>query len=158
MVKTFLISDLHLNHRNIIRFCNRPFRSVGEMNRVLVDNWNKTVGKDDVVYFLGDLCCKNHSYWLNRLNGNIVFIRGNHDRFFNTILYEKLRYDDKEMLLIHDPRFVDGFGGRVIHGHKHNNNTTNFPLINFKNKTVNVSCELIDYTPISFDRIINLIS
>ena len=82
----FLISDLHLGHANIIKYCARPFveTDAAEMDRVLTNNWNACVGPDDPAYFLGDL-----SYWKDRtpdsayrekLNGRITFVAGNHDR------------------------------------------------------------------------------
>jgi len=51
----YLISDLHLDHENIIEYCSRPFEDVEEMNEVLVKNWNVTVDPDDEVIFGGDL-------------------------------------------------------------------------------------------------------
>ena len=54
MSKTFFISDLHFNHENIIKYCNRPFPNVDKMNSSIINNWNSVVSKDDVVYFLGD--------------------------------------------------------------------------------------------------------
>ena len=53
--RVWLISDTHFDHTNIIRYCNRPFRSTKEMNNVVLRNWHKTVASGDVVYFLGDL-------------------------------------------------------------------------------------------------------
>lgn len=51
----FFIEDLHLDHANTIRYCSRPFSfyDVEEMNKVLVDDWNKEVKDDDMDYFLG---------------------------------------------------------------------------------------------------------
>lgn len=52
----FVIADLHFNDQNIIRYTNRPFKSVEEMNKTLVENWNSTVkSMDDIVFVLGDL-------------------------------------------------------------------------------------------------------
>lgn len=36
---TFFTSDTHFNHANIIRFCNRPFKDVNQMNEVLIENY-----------------------------------------------------------------------------------------------------------------------
>ncbi len=47
-------ADHHFGHANIIRYCNRPFASAEEMDATLVHLWNETVGRDDIVYHLGD--------------------------------------------------------------------------------------------------------
>jgi len=51
----YLISDLHLDHKSIISYCNRPFSSVEEMNRTIIDNRNKVVKEDDFVYLASNL-------------------------------------------------------------------------------------------------------
>jgi calcineurin-like phosphoesterase family protein len=75
----FVISDLHLDHENIISYCKRPFRTVRKMNEVLINNWNFTVKPDDIVFFVGDLVCGSPDKFFSKLNGNIRFISGNHD-------------------------------------------------------------------------------
>jgi calcineurin-like phosphoesterase family protein len=78
----FFTSDSHFCHKNIITFCGRPFDTVEEMNQVLIDNWNKTVGPTDIVYHLGDFCFAGSAEWhhiLSCLNGRIHLILGNHD-------------------------------------------------------------------------------
>ena len=52
--KVWFTSDTHFWHDNIIRFCNRPFESVVEMNEELIRRWNETVPADGVVFHLGD--------------------------------------------------------------------------------------------------------
>jgi len=56
MVNNWFTSDFHLGHRNIIRYCGRPFASVEQMDAAILANLNKLVGADDVLYFLGDFC------------------------------------------------------------------------------------------------------
>jgi calcineurin-like phosphoesterase family protein len=160
----FFISDLHLDHAGIIRYCNRPFSSVEEMNDTIVYNWNRTVGKNDIVYFLGDVAfgrgSRDASYWLSKLNGNIVFIRGSHDRLRGIKFYDRLilNYGSQRFLLVHDPEDVpSNWKGWVIHGHTHNNRSE-YPLVNRKNKTINVSVELLDYKPLSMNGLLDLIS
>ena len=74
----YLISDLHLDHDNIIDYCDRPFSSVEEMNDVLVEHWNTVVDPDDEVLYGGDLTIRTSAAalldWLNELNGEIVFL------------------------------------------------------------------------------------
>lgn len=36
-------ADLHIGHTNIIRYCNRPFSSVEEMNERLLQNLHAEV-------------------------------------------------------------------------------------------------------------------
>ena len=79
--KIFFTSDTHFFHKNIIKYCNRPFGSVEEMNEALVANWNSVVGPDDHVYHLGDFCFGNVEKWNwclepGRLNGHIHLILG----------------------------------------------------------------------------------
>jgi len=169
--RTYITADLHLNHKNIIQYCNRPFSSVREMNRQLVKNWNKTIGRDDMVLYLGDLAFgkgKNKvKYWLNQLNGRVYFIRGNHDNnipnFVPHIDKCKLLYEDKAylvnkkqktFLLAHRPERPQDWDGWIIHGHEHNNNPEKYPFINRENKTINVSTELTGYRPIPLESLI----
>ncbi len=51
----YFTGDTHFYHRKIIRYCNRPFTNTHEMNRFIIDEWNKTVGDKDIIYHLGVL-------------------------------------------------------------------------------------------------------
>lgn len=84
-MKTFVTSDLHLGHKNILKFNpdTRPYASVDEMNEALVENWNSVVGPSDTVYNLGDVAFMGYSKLeplLERLNGIHILIYGNHDQ------------------------------------------------------------------------------
>lgn len=78
-------SDLHLNHSNVIRFCERPFQSTKEMNLALMNNWNNTVKEDDYIFMLGDFDWFPHRHHMrttvSKLNGHKYFVLGNHDNF-----------------------------------------------------------------------------
>jgi len=76
----FFIADTHFNHKNIIKYCNRPFGSVEEMNRALIKNWNNVVGPNDTVYHLGDFGFGDIERIRCLLNGKIVLIIGSHDK------------------------------------------------------------------------------
>ena len=83
----YLISDTHFNHLNIIKYCNRPFETVEEMNEFIIQKWNNTISNDDTVYFLGDFCLGNREKVIelgHRLNGHKILILGNHDRVTKT--------------------------------------------------------------------------
>ena len=164
--KIYLFSDPHFDHTNIIRYCNRPFVSTTQMNQGLVGNWNSTVKENDTVYFLGDMAYGRNrhpiDYWLGKLGGEIFYIRGNHDSdeiTRATVIHNSygIKYRDYKFLLRHDPYRPLGYDGWIIHGDKHNNHLKEYPLINQKNKTINVCSEVVNYTPINIDKIISMI-
>jgi len=97
---------------------------------------------------------------MRQLKGHIVSIKGSHDREVSSIRFERarvLRVDDHSFLLIHNPEDRDiKWHGWVIHGHVHNNNMDKYPFINGKQKTINVSPELINYKPVSLKYLLSL--
>ena len=158
----FLISDLHLDHQNIIKYCARPFANVCEMNQVLVNNWNNTVDRNDKVYYLGDMTfgrgSNSTNYWLSKLNGSIIYIGGNHERFVSSMKeLEIITYKKSKFLLVHDPNKLPiVWDGWVIHGHKHNNDVYEYPFINGETKTINVCAEMINYVPLDMEQLFRL--
>ncbi len=77
----FFTSDTHYYHSNIIRYSKRPYLSVEEMNEALIANWNRVVGPEDLVYFLGDfsMAFRSVELYSNRLMGRKRIVPGNHD-------------------------------------------------------------------------------
>jgi calcineurin-like phosphoesterase family protein len=81
--KIFFTSDLHVFHENVLDFDKRPFDDIEHMHRVLINNYNATVPKDGLCYFLGDIGFCNTPELadiIKQLNGTKVLILGNHDR------------------------------------------------------------------------------
>jgi len=124
MSKIFFTADLHFNHANIIRYSNRPFlrksdldnngewisdkvkfKRCKEMNRELIRRWNNVVSKDDVVYHVGDFAFgSNYKKFISKLNGNIVFFKGNHDNQLETCLKSAfLEFGGKVIFVRHEP-------------------------------------------------------
>ena len=83
MFKAFY-SDPHIGHYNIIKYCNRPFSNIDEMNEVLISNYNKIIGINDIVLWVGDCFFKDNpeSYRniLKNMVGSKILIMGNHDK------------------------------------------------------------------------------
>ncbi len=80
---TWFTSDLHFGHANIIRYCDRPFGDVDEMDAAIVEQWNETVAPDDTVWVLGDVALGRITESLALiadLNGTKLLLAGNHDR------------------------------------------------------------------------------
>ena len=79
----FFTSDMHMGHKRIIEYCERPFKNVDEMNEAIINRWNEKVTSTDTVNVVGDVCFMNIVDAVNvlrRLNGTINLIKGNHDR------------------------------------------------------------------------------
>lgn len=165
--ETFVISDLHLGHANIIRYCSRPFSGsdVGEMDAVLIRNWNLAVCPGSRVFFIGDLRygkgAPPASHYLEQLKGDITFISGNHDNEESAVAGERsvvIDYDGIRFLLVHDPADApSGFDGWILHGHHHNNDLRSYPFINPANRHINVSAEVLGYVPITLREICSCI-
>jgi len=90
----FVISDTHFGHKNILTHCNRPFGSVGEQDAVMIANWNNVVPFDGKVIHLGDFAYRGSTSYVDsiieRLNGTIYLITGNHDKKLQTKKLERL--------------------------------------------------------------------
>lgn len=152
--KVFLISDTHFGHKNIIKYTNRPFLDVEQMNKVLVNNWNKVVGKDGSVIFLGDLAFHSrYEYWLEQLNYcNLCWIKGNHDDDAPGMIDNlTIKIDGYTLLLTHEPVGIPSrFNIWNIHGHTHNK----LSYMRGNVKQVSVCVENINFQPISLIKII----
>lgn len=136
----FFTSDSHFHHRNILDFEPRPFKSVEEMNAGLIEVWNSVVRKTDTVYHLGDFCFGNVKEWLdvlNQLRGNIILIKGNHDKtkIVNRVIKEGflseyhplgtvMKVEGMILNLSHYPMLIGARPNNFsIHGHLHAQNT-----------------------------------
>lgn len=140
----FLTSDTHFNHKNLIGMCPESrghFSNVEEMNETIIQNWNGIVPLDGIVYHLGDLCmgkAEDTPNILERLNGHIILIRGNHDYGKRRKIYEECGVEIKDIdyisykgmyfVLSHIPigneeymEMLVGPNGEIwnLHGHTH---------------------------------------
>ena len=161
----YISADCHFSHWNIIKYCNRPFKSVGEMNDTIIKNFNSVIKPDDIFYNLGDFCMGDKYDYIasliNRLNGRKVFIRGNHDKvkILNQLKEDKLIEDwhdifatyinGQYIVMCHYPmRSWDksSHGSWHTFGHVHSR---------FDNNNYGLSCDVgVDswnYFPVSFD-------
>ena len=155
MGKIYVISDTHFNHKNIIEYCNRPFKTVEEMNEVLIKNWNDVVSQEDTIICLGDFVLGTKENIIEigtKLNGHKILILGNHDRG------TKLAYKEAGFETVYGEHAIIDFGKdigiiefshhrkddshyRNLYGHQHDK-----PLDDESHRCVCV--ELYNYKPI----------
>ena len=170
MPSVFLVSDTHFGHTGVCRFTRndgvtklRPWDSAEEMDEAMVKAWNERVKPTDKVYHLGDVVIARKSLKImERLNGDKVLIRGNHDiykdedysKYFRSI---RAYHVMNGMILSHIPLHSDSMGrfGTNIHGHTHANRVKQARGVNAKTGEVLYSeendvryhCVCVEQTP-----------
>ena len=163
----YVTSDLHFGHNNVIKYDNRPFQDVEEMDRALIALWNSTVLQKDTVYILGDLSWyggEKTNKILKQLNGKKFLIVGNHDNKFledeefNRNLfagiydYLEIKENHVRYVLFHYPiaDFNGKLGGAIhLYGHIHN---TNLPLEESLEHSYNVGVVRHNFKPVRLER------
>jgi calcineurin-like phosphoesterase family protein len=162
----FFTSDTHFDHANVIKYSNRPYKDVDEMNNMLINNWNSVVSPNDTVYHLGDVSfgsAERTDKIFNRLNGDIKLCYGNHDklikktktlqdRFSEIRDYYEIKVQTRNggsnmIVLCHFPMVVwnrSHHGSWMLHGHCHGN--LKYPM---KARIMDVGVDPCNYFPIS---------
>jgi calcineurin-like phosphoesterase family protein len=119
-VKTWITSDLHFGHANIMKFCpvtRVGFRDTDHMREQMIAEWNQSVAQEDVVYILGDVAflpAAEAVAIMRRLNGRKILIEGNHDRkllndpafracFESVHSYLRLTHNGQLVVMFHYP-------------------------------------------------------
>lgn len=171
--KVWFTSDLHFGHKNVCKYCNRPYESMEEMHQALITNWNSVVQEDDTVFLLGDLgfCgITKLQELVAQLKGNIIVVQGNHDsdKAMNRLLEDGLiqscvklckvtiegdeEIPSQDLTLCHFP-MIDWYekekGSWMIHGHQHQLPDT--PSCSYKHYDVGVDKN--NWTPINFEQL-----
>ena len=154
----FFIADTHFGHRNICKY--RPFNSVEEHDETIIEKWNAVVHKKrSIVYVLGDFMFRDDNRdilsIIYKLNGKIKIVTGNHDYMPYINELAKSRFIELERgimkkygyWLSHCPMHPQELRGhKNIHGHVHSKSVPD-------ERYINVSCDTINYTPISLEQI-----
>ena len=128
-------ADYHLSHKNIIKYCNRPFTNVEEMNATILNNLEKKVKHGDIVYFLGDLSFKKDTalmFFKKLTDIEIHFIIGNHDHtdvikladlYCNSVSrLKEIQIEDQSITLCHYAMRIwnrSNYNAWQLHGHSH---------------------------------------
>lgn len=112
---TFFTSDLHFGHKNIIKYCDRPFSCLDEMHESIISQWNTYIPKDADVFILGDVAFSMSktkiAEILNNLNGKKHLILGNHDRLKSLPLECFVHISAQDQIVIKD---VDDEGNNTF--------------------------------------------
>lgn len=172
----YIIGDHHFFHNNIIHYTREDFSSVLDMNEYIINVHNGTVGKEDIVIFLGDFCFRKDFIKdiLTKMNGHKYLILGNHDhedliKSYPTLGFEGVYSTPIKMgsdYLSHEP-LVQGERSDLqfqiitnefkkcstavnYHGHIHSSDYSVGP------KYKNVTCEALGYKPLLIGKTLEL--
>lgn len=168
----YCTSDCHFNHKNILSYepQTRPFATTEEMNETIISNWNSVVTAEDEVWVLGDFFMGQLTAIdpiLDRLNGKIHLVRGNHDQKNRIKIYEAhgidihdiayIQYKGRYFVLCHFPNENKEFIRMIIednsevvwlYGHVHSKAPKGYV-----NGTYHVGVDTNNLTPISIQQI-----
>jgi len=161
MSDIWVVSDTHFGHSNILKFKGddgeliRPnFSSVEEMDEHMIDCYNSVVKDGDIVYHLGDVYFEHGHRALSKLKGRKRLILGNHDNGKASYLqtnFQKIMmwrmFPEFGLLLTHVPVHESSLGIKAhknVHGHIHQRKLAD-------ERYINVSVEVINYTPVHID-------
>jgi len=164
-MSVFFTSDLHLYHKNVITFCNRPWKNEVDMNQGLLQNWNSKVGQDDTIYILGDVffCGMTEAInFIQRLNGQKLLVYGNHDKVIRNNV--RLQQEFEILPELHQT-YIEGVhvsmshypllswnkahhGAFMLHGHVHSSKTTDGRV-----RRYDVGVDANNYAPVAWEEI-----
>jgi calcineurin-like phosphoesterase family protein len=168
MSKLFITSDYHLGHNNIIKYCNRPFKNVDDMNWTIIKNYNNVVKQDDLCYNLGDVIFtggteygkEKFNYYLRHLNGRHVIIKGNHEKsnkIVDEIQSASMFKCGLKWYLVHDPINSKIEYDVNLVGHVHN--AWLISELHEKNKVsliINCCVDMWKFRPVPFTKLFEL--
>ena len=134
MANIWFTADFHLNHSNILRYCNRPFPDVEEMNQGILGQINRCVKTNDILYFLGDFCMGSKARaaeFRRQIHCKMIFaLPGNHDEQARKLTQEFRWLDNLSEISISGQRIVlchyamrvwnhSSHGAWHLYGHSH---------------------------------------
>ena len=127
------------------------------MDEEIISRWNSRVSSDDKVIFLGDFCFprreKTVEYYLGRLNGDIIFIKGSHDGCLNTIITSMIiKYGGIDWWCQHEPVLKYSYN---LCGHVHERWRT---WKNHDKIAINVGTDQWNFYPITIDEILKVVN
>jgi len=171
----FFTADLHFGHEGVIKFNDRPFKDVSEMNKALISNWNSRVSNDDHVYIVGDLYYGGRGAAgideaiaiVKKLNGILHLTTGNHDLpylknmeyhylFADVDQIRYLKHGDDTIILCHYPIAEwSGFfrGSWHIYGHIHNAENAACLHMRSLDRALNAGVDICGYMPVTFEEL-----
>jgi calcineurin-like phosphoesterase family protein len=167
-MKIWFISDTHFGHDKILEYTKRPFKTIEEMNTILIKNWNTVVKPEDLVIHLGDFNFEKSKTESpsgstfqdikKQLHGELILIKGSHDNnngckaFINSMV---IFYGGQHIFLTHNPKNANTRYNINLTGHEHGRYGKIYKKEN--SLILDLSVDLWNYTPVSIGMILDVI-
>lgn len=155
----FFSADWHAGHKNVLKYCNRPFANVDEMNHTLITNHNEVVSNDDYFIHVGDFTLGSTAYAqdiIRQLNGEKLFLIGSHDYWMKRkgLQMWEGTINGEYLIANHYPMHVwprSHYNSWHIFGHCHS-------TLKLDGKRYDVGVDNNNYYPVSFDTLKGIMS
>ena len=161
---SWFTADLHLNHENIIRHCNRPFRTSQEMDGHYIASLREHVAAEDDLWILGDFAFARNAgdrdrvcHLFDQIPGRRHLVRGNHDHKATLRLdwtsvsdIAEIEEEGQRLVLCHYPMTTWNrarYGAIQLFGHVHD------ALAGFRG-SVNVGVDQWCHRPVRLEEIV----
>ena len=150
-------ADQHMGHRNVLKYCNRPFDSIEENDEIIIENHNKKVKENDIVVHGGDYTLANRPRALDyviKLNGTNIFLRGSHDYWLDKnapYMFER-KIGGEFIVVCHYAMRVwhrSHWNSWQLYGHSHGNLAP-------EGKQWDIGVDNNNFYPVSFDEIVDI--
>jgi len=149
-------ADEHYGHTKVIKYSNRPFKNIKDMNENIINNFNSVVGKQDITIHAGDFCWLNkaedvYRQYVSNLNGNHVLLIGSHDHWqpASAKYIWRKRIEGQLVVVCHYAMLTwecSHYGSWQLFGHSHGR-------LVLDSKQYDIGVDNNKYYPISFEQI-----
>ena len=151
------MSTSYYGHRNVLRYCNRPFETIEEMDEALILRSNEIVQDNDYVVHVGDFTLGNKEFAasiIRRLKGNHIFIEGSHDRWLQGKAIQRWGKMINGIYVVcdHYPGYSwprSHYGSFLLYGHHHGR-------LSIPSKALDVGVDTNNFYPYTFTKILEL--
>lgn len=157
----FFTSDEHYGHEAVIKYNDRPFSSIEEMDSGLIKKYNEKVAPQDVTVHAGDFCWLNnkkdvYERYVSKLNGTHILLIGSHDHWLpdSAKYIWRKRIEGNLIIVCHYCMLTwecSHYNSWQLFGHSHGR-------LHREGKQYDIGVDNNDYYPVSFEEIKNIMA
>ncbi len=155
------MSISYYGHKNVLKYCNRPYDNVDDMNHDIIRKHNKVVSEGDKVIHVGDFTLKNTGFAkdiIRQLNGSHTFIRGSHDKWMKnhkSVFHEmwERKIGNYYICAGHYAAYSwprSHYNSYYLYGHHHGS-------LELPNKSMDIGVDTNNYYPYSLEEVVKVL-